>query len=354
MKKITLLDIADACHVSRVTVWKALSNRPGVSKALRSRIIETALRMDYPLKLEEEEQSSYLSVTLPRRPPNAVLQQQIHIALVVSRPETSMFWGRIITNISEYLKNLNTKLIFICLPVNCTEEYVLPDELTDDSIKGMIVMNIYEPLLFKMLNALFIPKVFLDSVTDFDFQKINGDLFLIEGRSTVETIVRHALEQGIRTVGFIGDIKYAQTNYERYLGFCSALHNNNVPIIPEYCLTKSFGMDSYQYEINEFLESLPTMPEMFVCASDYIAQLTIQHLTLMNYEIPRDIMISGFDDNFEFSHTNEITTVHVQNSNMGVRLAEQILYRTQHPDADYEITYIRSKVVFRGSTDRRQ
>lgn len=38
MSKPTMQDIADALSVSRITVWKALSNRPGVSDSMRAQI----------------------------------------------------------------------------------------------------------------------------------------------------------------------------------------------------------------------------------------------------------------------------------------------------------------------------
>ena len=37
MSKVTMQDLADALQVSRITVWKALTNRPGVSDKLRRR-----------------------------------------------------------------------------------------------------------------------------------------------------------------------------------------------------------------------------------------------------------------------------------------------------------------------------
>lgn len=342
MKKITLQEIADACGVSRVTVWKAFNRKEGVNEALRGKILEKALAMGYPISQELMEQ---WNGCLP-----ADSGKPFHVALVVSRPETSMFWGKIITSISEFFKKKNCTLSFICLPAMPEEEFVLPEPLCDGTVQGMIVMNIYEPKLFWQLNALPMPKVFLDAMTGIDFTDIDGDLILIEGRSTVEEIVESVILQGKQKIGFVGDIRYAQTNYERYLGYCSAMQNHGLRIPEEYCLTESFGLNSAQLLINRFLEELEELPEMLVCASDYIAHLVLQQLTLMGYETPRDILLSGFDDNLEFGHTSTLTSVHVQNTNMGVRLGQQLYYHLQYPDADNEFTYIRSEVKFRAST----
>ena len=45
MSKPTMQDIADALSVSRITVWKALSNRPGVSDSMRAQIHQKATEM---------------------------------------------------------------------------------------------------------------------------------------------------------------------------------------------------------------------------------------------------------------------------------------------------------------------
>ena len=47
MPKPTMQDIADALSTSRITVWKALNNRPGVSEALRRQILQKAQELGY-------------------------------------------------------------------------------------------------------------------------------------------------------------------------------------------------------------------------------------------------------------------------------------------------------------------
>lgn len=58
MSKPTMQDIADALSVSRITVWKALSNRPGVSDSMRAQIHQKATEMGY----------STLPLRIPLRP----------------------------------------------------------------------------------------------------------------------------------------------------------------------------------------------------------------------------------------------------------------------------------------------
>ena len=47
MDRPKMQDIADALSTSRVSVWKALNDRPGVSKELREKVYEKAREIGY-------------------------------------------------------------------------------------------------------------------------------------------------------------------------------------------------------------------------------------------------------------------------------------------------------------------
>ena len=43
-------DLADRAGVSRITVWKVLNNRPGVSAAVRDKVCRAAIECGVPLR----------------------------------------------------------------------------------------------------------------------------------------------------------------------------------------------------------------------------------------------------------------------------------------------------------------
>lgn len=121
------------------------------------------------------------------------------------------------------LSNIN--LMYTYVPTSCTSEYELPDVLKDDTVQGIIVLNVYDKHLLTLINELEIPKVFLDTVPEIELKTLTGDLLLIEGKYTEQQIVDHLFEKGCKRISFIGDINYAQTNTDRYLGFLESLKN---------------------------------------------------------------------------------------------------------------------------------
>lgn len=341
MKKVTMQEIADTLKISRVTVWKVFSNREGVSAALRNTILRKAEEMNY--LVPEQIRSTVLE------PPSK--NEQMTVSVTVSRPESSIFWMKIIHSLAKELNKYNINLMYTYLPSIATSEYVLPAILSNQTVQGMIVLNVYNKKILNMLNNLTIPKVFMDMVTSKSFESLQGDLVLLEGKHCVSQIVDSIIKKGRTKIGFIGDINYAQTNYERWEGFLYAMQQNNIPVVSKYCFTGSIGIDTYQEEIEAFLDGLDAIPEAFICASDYIGHFLLQYYTNHDYKIPQDIAISGYDDNQEYKFTEELTTVRVQNETIGKRLIAQLLYRMDNPDASFEIITIHSKVVFRKSTD---
>lgn len=340
MKKVTLQDIADALGVSRISVWKVFSGREGVSDELRKKILAKASELNYNFPKDIELPDEYRNTERP-----------LNISVTVSRPETSLFWMTIIHEIAKELSKHNVNLIYTYLPYQIPTDYCLPSQLMNGTIDGIIILNVYDERLIRMLSKLQLPKVFLDTVNSIDFEELGGDLILSIGKSCVYKITEHMISQGKTSIGFIGDINYARTNHERYEGYLDAMAKHKLNVKQEYCFTGPIGIDTYEEEILSFVKNLTTFPEAFVCASDHVACVLWNELNAMGYQVPKDIFISGFNNIQECAHAKNLTTVQVYSQAIGLRLATQVLYKIKNPTSRHELIYISSEVVFRDSTN---
>jgi len=333
MDKPKMQDIANALSTSRISVWKALNDKPGVSKELREKVLENARQIGYLKEID----------TYPEK----VRSVSRTIAAVVSRPESSTFWMQIIHQIAKELSQNNVNLMYTYMPVHYTQGDTLPEQLGDGSVSGIIVLNIYSEQQLRMLADLAIPKVFLDSIPALPPDEMGGDIVIIEGRTVVGEITGSLLDNGSMILGFVGDINYAQTNMDRYMGFKDAHIKRGVKIDEAYSLTGKLHLDTHYQQISEFMSTLKSMPDGFVCASDYIAHFIKRYFTENNIDHSK-IHLTGFDNSTEYSNVaNKITTVDVKTTSMGERLANKIMFRANYPDLPHEVSYVLTKVIYR-------
>ena len=334
MSKVTMQDVADALGVSRVSVWKVFNDQPGVSNTLKNSIIDMASKLGY---------NGLSPATISNKTDNKFK----NVALVVSRPDSAVFWTDIIHSIAKELSIHNVNLMYTYIQSSYTDNFQLPDILMGDNVGGIIVMNLYDRHIIKRISKLSTPKVFLDTVPSITEKMLDSDLMLIEGRSAINTIIDDIVKKGCTRLGFIGDLNYARTNLERYYGYTDGLAMHNIPLEPSICFTDSIGISSYQSRIFEFLDSINEMPDAFICVSDYVAQYVAMYISENPERFTRPILLTGFDGSKEYVNVaDKITTANVNTRQLGRRLALQILYRMEHPGAPFETVYIHPEISY--------
>jgi hypothetical protein len=334
MSKVTMQDIADALGVSRVSVWKVFNDQPGVSSTLKHSILDMASKLGY---------NSLSAITVSNKDMNNFK----NVSLVVSRPDSAVFWIDIIHSMAKELALHNVNLLYTYIQSSYDNNFQIPDILTGDNVGGIVVMNLYDRHIIKRLIKLPTPKVFLDTVPSITEKMLACDLMLIEGRSAITAIIDDIVKKGCSKLGFIGDLNYARTNLERYQGFVDGLALHNIPLDPTICYTDSIGISSYQSKIFEFLDSIKEMPDAFICVSDYVAQFVAMYISEHPKRFNKPILLTGFDGSKEYVNVaDKITTASVNTRQLGRRLALQVLYRMEHPAAPYETVYIHPEISY--------
>lgn len=101
----------------------------------------------------------------------------------------------IIHQIAKVFSTHNVNLVYTYLPTSADKTYFLPPTLTNGSVHGIIVLNVYNERLLRLLAETQIPKVFLDTSSLVSPDELNGDLLLMESRNSVRNITAHLLEK---------------------------------------------------------------------------------------------------------------------------------------------------------------
>ena len=99
------------------------------------------------------------------------------------------------------------------------------------------------------------------------------------------------------------------------------------------------------------LAALPELPDLFLCANDFVAVDAIQILRRLGKSVPGDVMLAGFDDAPESRIiTPPLTTVHIHTDIMAFTAVHLLMTRIKEPDLDYRVVHTETELIYRDST----
>ncbi|MEZ0537171.1 LacI family DNA-binding transcriptional regulator [Caldicellulosiruptoraceae bacterium PP1] len=341
MKKVTINEIAASLKLSRNTVSKVLNNTGTVSDDTAVKVIRKAIELGYT-KLDPE---------LLKKIKNLKEEKTKNIAVLAHKYYTE-FWSRIINGISFELNKNQYTLSYTYISREDEEELNIPINILNHNVDGIIVVSVFKRDYMQKLIDTGLPIVYLDAPVEDDTSTLKGDIVLVEGQDSTYKITKHLIDNGCKKIGFIGDITYCKTIYERWLGFKNALIDNNLPVLDEICFTHSSENRFYsEHEVFNALATIKKMPDAIVCANDGIALNVIRYLKDHDIRVPEDIAVTGFDDTKEAVLIEpNITTVHVYNEEIGRRSAEELLKRIENPKRVYSTIRISTDIKIRESS----
>lgn len=136
-----------------------------------------------------------------------------------------------------------------------------------------------------------------------------------------QVITQLCLEKGAARIAYFGIQTASPYAKEREFGFNSATKSRKVIV------SKHKMLNSHEKSYEKALEILPVFqPDAIVCASDMLALGVIHACQQLNFEIPKDVMITGFDGVFIDEVTRpKLTTVKQPLFEMGQSLASKLI-----------------------------
>ena len=337
---IRLIDIANELGLSRNTVANVLNGHPMPEKT-RKLVLEKAIQMGYKSMGVVSQDSGLL--------------RNQRILLITSHPLTHLnYFMSIITGIEDTVRNYNFELMQYTFNENTTYRE-LSNYIKQLKLDGIICIESFEEQFIRQLLALKIPTVFIDFL--YSNQNLPGtyDIVMMENMKSVGTLCHQLIkDQFLTKFGFVGDYHHCQGFYERYLGMLEALREADIPYNKDYSIIKP---DNFPYgnveEMKKIILAMKEVPQVFVCANDSIAINLIKTLQKLNYRVPQEIAVIGFDDTIESQISlPTLTTINVDKEFLGRQAIKTLINRIKHKKEMNKILYIQTKIVLRNSTPR--
>lgn len=346
--RVTLQDIADALGVSRNTVSKAINNTGVLADSTRDKVLKKALEMGY-------KQFSYASSVSDIKAPSFSPQNK-------ASGEIALFTGNFLTN-SHFASTMLDKfqyeisLLGYSLSMHRVdskniEDLSLPISFTKEKTVAIMCIEMFNHPYCEMLCSLGLPVLMVDAPVASYWKPLNADIILMDNFSNIYTVINDMKKNGISKIGYVGQVTHCRSFYERFMAFREAMYINGLTIDEKFCMTEvhSHG-DDYKEYLSMELSKLDEMPQLFICANDFVAIDVLYGLKKLGIECPKDIKLFGFDDSPESKiMAPSLSTSHIHSQVIGYSAANLIITRIEQPDLNYRTVYTETDLIYRDST----
>lgn len=347
-KRVTIQDIADELGLSRNTVSKALNNSEGLADATRTRILQKAMEMGY-------KQFAYAQSILNRA---EVISSDPLIDPNDSRREFALFSTLFLQGphfaslMLDFLQNELSQLGYTLNTHRVTEQniadHTLPITFVPEHVAAIICIEVFDQSYAEMVCNLGIPVLFVDGPARIHGEDLPCDQLYMDNTTMVTRVVNDMLAGGRRRIGFIGDWEHCRSFHERYTAFRLAMLLGNAPVKEEHCIK-----ENHLVEIVNRLEALDEMPDLFICANDFVAFDVMQALRSLGKTIPDDVGLVGFDDSAESRRCiPPLTTIHIHTQVMAYTAMQLLRTRIKEPSLDYRKVYTQTDLIYRESAEK--
>ncbi len=345
-KRITVQDIADDLGLSRNTVSKAINGTGNVASETRDLIFQKAAELGY-------KQFNLLSA------PNPVIEKPCvnrEIALFTcSVPGSQYLSSTLLDSFQKKISSLGYRLTVYMLRSDIISSCILPENFNESSTDAILVIELFDKAYTNFLCSKNIPTLFVDSFANLHHETIASDVLYMENTNSVYQLIHHLLNSGCKTIGYVGDRFHCQSFYERWHGYQNAMKDLATQDCTKLCI---YEEDSAPYQnpnwLGEKIKNLPFPPDAFFCANDYLAICMVRALKVLNYSLPCDIKVAGFDNSNESQIIEPpLTTVAIHGTEMGYTATNLLLNRIKYPDTPYTVTYVQTDIIYRSSTENR-
>lgn len=341
MKKVKQQDIADALGISRITVSKALNNKKGITEKMRGKVLIKAHEMGYSQLSNEDIQFVTQSSNS-----NLLYQQTRKVICLFTyfKFTTNTFWAPIISSLASTLGVHGYDLSLCFLNILNENEIALPNNFDSSVSSGIILMGNFTKKHVEYFKTLNIPLISIDTIPN--YTSLLTDTILCENKKPIIKLVNRLIEQGHTRIGYIGPLNICHSFEERYKGYVEAMNMATIPILSSLCLTSLKNQLVTHDDLQKYFARLEALPTAIICCNDANALKLSEFLE--NHKL--NIAVCGFD-NLPEAAAIKLTTVDVPKKYMGIRSAEQIIWRINNPKRPFESICLHADTIFRKSSD---
>ncbi len=314
--------LADALHITKVSVSKALNNLPGVSDDLRDRILDAARRMGYV------------------RVSRAGAANIRHLGFIEPKKyflESGDFFTQVYYHLLQRCTSKKIQLHLYVIGEDDEKDLVLPFPFDSRPVDGIFLGGEFSTAYLEALRAYNIAAIAIG------FYEIHNDIdaVIVDDYYNSNQIANALIDQGHQNIGFLGDFKYAHTSLDRYYGYVKALKENGLEYREEWVIP---DIDEHGRLITDY--QLPEkLPTAFMCHSDFAAYHLMLKLKKRGLEVSENVALSTFDNTERTRGSGAKIGLDATGAKCAETALKQMLWRCENPGQEHQRIIINAPLV---------
>lgn len=300
-------DLAKKLGVSPATISLVLNNKPGISDSLRKSLLEKIQELGHEEMLCDSCRSGEAPGAQPAKEAAQVQEGGCAckvIAYIISddfyadRNDPYNFFSGVLEGVEAEAWENDCCLVMV--HTNRLKNVTLAEQLRRT---GNVVGAIVHPCrltkqLERDIKAADIPFVFMDGGGFLDSSgSWEPSSVCISNRQGMYQVIRYLKAKGHTEIGFVNSGWQGEVQLDRFRWYQAALRAFGITERPEYnyCAGKEKDLFEYQ-ELARLFAAAPQLPTALVCEGDRQAWQAIKALEQIGLRVPKDISVTGFDD----------------------------------------------------------
>lgn len=299
-KEVTIYDIAKILNLSAATVSRALNDHPAINIKTRLAISAKASELGYRSNTFasnlRKKSTHTLGVVVPRLNSNFMSSVLAGMETVANQAGYNLLISQSLESFENEKANMRT--------------------MYNSRVDGLMVSVAYDTHSydhFESFQKRRIPVIFFD-------RTIEREGFLgiaIDNQEAGYQVTKHLIDQGCKRIMHVGGNLARNVYSGRLQGYQQALIESNIEFDPALHITNDLSSEAGA-DVGELISKMSDPPDGLFIANDICAVSCMKLLIRNGFDIPNDIAVAGFNNDFvsEIIEPN-LTTINYPGRQMG-------------------------------------
>jgi LacI family transcriptional regulator len=307
MARVTLMDVAQHCGVSRATVSLVLNDSPLVAGKTRDRVRQAMTELGY----------------VYNRAAASLRTQHSDAIGVVLTNITNPYFAEFATGVQDVLTSSAAVPLLAVSGEDRDLQHRLVTSLVERNVDGIVLIPAHGTAPNDLPDLLGTPLVLMA-------RRLNGldvDYVGAQNHDGGYAAAEHLYSHGCRRIAFVGGYADSSARDERAAGVEEFLNEHGLTLNPDHSLVCEPGRPQAQEAVVRLLTEDPDV-DGIVCFSDVVAFGVLDAIADMGRRIGSDVRVIGFDDVHAAGlNRPSLSSVAVPARDTGRRAAQLVLER---------------------------